>query len=396
MLSTPREAPAARRTRVQKHTSVELFAGAGGLAVGLARAGFVPASVVEIDKRACETLRANGNGSRRHTRGWSVTQDDVAAIDFGSLPPMDLLSAGAPCQPFSIGGRLRGTDDHRNMFPEVIRAIREAEPRAFILENVRGLLFPRARPYFDYLLAHLHHPTVEFGPDEAWEQAHTTLKGIPDDEATYHVEWRLLHAPDYGLAQHRVRLVVVGFRSDVDFSAWHWPEPSHSRDALLEALHGNAYWDEHEVPAAVRDGVRASLPPPPLLPSDGQLRWRTVRDVISELGPPLEVDIGDRHFFVPGARLYKKHNGSALDWPSKTVKAGVNGSPGGEHIVRMDDETFRYLSVRECATLQGFPRDYWFPEQRRPAMRLIGNAVPVAIAEAVGTAVARALASDLK
>lgn len=363
------------------------------MALGLSGAGFSPKTVVEIDKRACETLRANSDGSHGSSRRWQVTQGDITEIAFTSFAGVDLLSAGAPCQPFSIGGRLRGTDDHRNLFPDVIRAIRECRPRAFMLENVRGLLFPRARPYFDYLVSHLRMPSVEFPEDESWAEAHGFLGLIPEEEAEYRLSWRLLNAADYGVAQHRMRLVIVGFRADVDDSAWEWPAPTHSRDALIAALHDDAYWDEHEAPAAVRARVRESLPRVPLL-REGGAPWATLRHLLATLGPPYEEDGGDRHFFVPGARLYRKHNGSALDWPSKTVKAGVNGAPGGEHIVHLDDGSFRYLSVRECATLQGFPSDYWFPEQRRPAMRLIGNAVPVAVAEAVGRAIRQVLARD--
>jgi DNA (cytosine-5)-methyltransferase 1 len=359
------------------------------LALGLSQAGFSPQIVVEIEKRACETLRANAKRSRESP----VTQGDITEISFESFSGADLLSAGAPCQPFSIGGRLRGTDDHRNLFPDVIRAIRECHPRAFMLENVRGLLFPRARAYFDYLLSHLRSPSIEFPAEESWEAARKFLDLIPEDEAEYRLSWRLLNAADYGVAQHRVRLVVVGFRTDVDDSAWEWPSPTHSGDTLISALHGDDYWDQYEVPGAIRARVRESLPPAPLV-SDAVAPWATLRQLLTMLAPPPDADRGDRHFFVPGARLYKKHNGSALDWVSKTVKAGVNGAPGGEHIVHLDDGSFRYLTVRECATLQGFPGDYWFPEQRRPAMRLIGNAVPVTVAKAVGRAIRQVLARN--
>jgi len=97
------------------------------------------------------------------------------------------------------------------------------------------------------------------------------------------------------------------------------------------------------------------------------------------------------HTYVGGARLYAKHTGSALDWPAKTVKAGVNGSPGGEHIVIQDSGYFRYLTVRECARLQGFPNRYELPNLRGKAMRQLGNAVPVPLAEAMGRRLAEVL-----
>jgi DNA (cytosine-5)-methyltransferase 1 len=320
-------------------------------------------------------------------------QGDITGMSFSEFVDVDLLSAGAPCQPFSIGGRLRGTNDHRNLFPDVIRAIRESKPRAFILENVRGLLFPRARPYFEYLLSHLANPSVEFADEDSWADAHAFLGLIPAEEAEYQVAWRLLNCADFGLAQLRVRLVIVGFRSDVDARTWDWPSPTHSKESLVRALYANEYWDEFGVATPIRRSVRESLPAMSLDHTD-LAPWNTLRRLLATYGPPADEDSGDRHFFVPGAKLYRKHNGSSLDWTSKTVKAGVNGSPGGEHIVHLDDGTFRYLTVRECAALQGFPDDYWFPEQRRPAMRLIGNAVPVAVAEAVGRTIREALAAQ--
>jgi DNA (cytosine-5)-methyltransferase 1 len=393
MLSALRDASAKGRTDRRIYSNLELCAGAGGLAVGLSRAGFTPASIVEIDKRACETLRTNGSQYGSRGQGWPVEQGDITRMSFSDFLGVDLLSAGAPCQPFSIGGRLRGTNDHRNLFPDVIRAIRESKPRAFMLENVRGLLFPRARPYFDYLLSHLANPSVEFADDDSWADAHTFLGLIPAEEAEYRVSWRLLNAADYGLAQLRVRLVIVAFRSDVDAGTWDWPAPTHSKESLVSALHADEYWNEFGVGARIRRNVREALPTMSLDGAD-LAPWNTLRRLLATYGPPTVEDAGDRHFFVPGAKLYRKHNGSSLDWTSKTVKAGVNGSPGGEHIVHLDDGTFRYLTVRECAALQGFPDDYWFPEQRRPAMRLIGNAVPVGVAEAVGKTIRAVLAAQ--
>jgi DNA (cytosine-5)-methyltransferase 1 len=202
------------------------------------------------------------------------------------------------------------------------------------------------------------------------------------------VDWRLLNAADYGLPQHRVRLVVVGMRADQ--AAWSWPEPTHSRAALIHALRADDYWDQHEVPDRVRRQVRRRLPP--LHAGSPEERWVTLRDVVRRLGPPSSSPNGDpSHVLVPGARLYPRHTGSPLDWPAKSVKAGVHGSPGGEHVLLRDTGTFRYLTVRECAALQGFPDDYALPSLRGHAMRQLGNAVPVGLAEALGKRMAKAL-----
>ena len=112
--------------------------------------------------------------------------------------------------------------------------------------------------------------------------------------------------------------------------------------------------------------------------------------------PPTGNDCDPAHVLVPGARLYRHHTGSELDWPAKTVKAGVHGPPGGEHIVIFDDGSFRYLTVRECAALQGFPDDYVLPMYRTQAMRLLGNAVPVTLAQAIGAQLAKTLGHEPK
>jgi DNA (cytosine-5)-methyltransferase 1 len=311
----------------------------------------------------------------------------VKNLSYERFEGIDVLSAGAPCQPFSQGGRLRGEDDERNKFPEVVRAIREAQPRAFILENVRGLLFPRVRPYFEYLLAELRMPSRRVRKGEDWTEHLARLRRVPKRQHDYCVEWRILNAADFGLAQCRPRLVVVGLRDDE--GEWTWPTPTYTREALIDALWRDEYWDEHGVSARVRNTVRRGLQR--AKGATGR-RWRTLRDLTKELGPPPASPNGDpSHVLVPGARLYARHTGSRLDWPAKTIKAGVHGAPGGEHIILSDNGRFRYLTVRECAMLQGFPRRYKLPDLRSHAMRQLGNAVPVPLAAAVGTRLRKVL-----
>jgi DNA (cytosine-5)-methyltransferase 1 len=370
--------------------SIELFVGAGGLALGLQRAGFVPVLAVDSDIRAFETIQANSNHAREYTAGWGAQHEDVHRLDYTNLASPDLLAAGAPCQPFSIGGHLRREDDERNLFPEVLRAVRALRPRAFILENVRGLLFPRAKPYFDYLLAQLRVPSRRLLPGEGRNEHAAALQAIPETEHEYFVDGRVFNAADFGLPQVRQRLIVVGIKRSE--SPWAWPAETHSKEALVSALWDDAYWDEHNVANQVRYQVQAGLPQrrDPLFQKE---RWRTLRDLTRELGPPHDGSGNDpAHVLVPGARVYRSHTGSHLDWPSKSVKAGVHGPPGGEHIVVMDDGSYRYLTVRECGALQGFPHDYVWPKYRSQAMRLLGNAVPVALAEAVGRQLAATLA----
>src|ERR1700727_809753 len=120
--------------------SVELFAGAGGLGMGLHEAGFHPERVIEWNSNACDTLRENQARGQGLVRDWPLIEGDVRGVRFREFEGMiDLVSGGPPCQPFSLGGKHKAHGDARDMFPEAIRAVREARPRAFIFENVKGL-----------------------------------------------------------------------------------------------------------------------------------------------------------------------------------------------------------------------------------------------------------------
>ena len=121
--------------------SIELFVGAGGLALGTANAGFDHIAVLERDRNACNTIRRNKAARMRHVRDWRVVECDVSTNDIRQYAgDIEFLSGGPPCQPFSIGGKHRGMDDRRNMFPHAVRAVREIAPKAFLFENVKGLL----------------------------------------------------------------------------------------------------------------------------------------------------------------------------------------------------------------------------------------------------------------
>lgn len=207
----------------------------------------------------------------------------------------------------------------------------------------------------------------------------------------------MLNAADFGLAQNRQRLFIVGLRPELA-DRWEWPEGAYDKDALLAALLEDEYWERHKVPKATRQRVRAGFTDYTKKrlrkhPSS-KLPWRTVRDFLIDRPKPsktAKTAADPWHVHVPDARLYERHTGSRLDWPAKTVKAGVHGCPGGEHIVVFDDGTHRYFTVRECALLQGFPTDYAFATLRTPAMRQIGNAVPPPVAEAVGNRLRKVL-----
>lgn len=124
--------------------SIELFSGAGGLALGLERAGFEPVALFERDPNACATLRHN-------RPDWNLFERDVCEVDYGNFRPIDLVAGGPPCQPFSMGGKAKGFKDDRDMFPEAVRAVRELQPNAFMFENVRGLMRPAFSNYVEFI-----------------------------------------------------------------------------------------------------------------------------------------------------------------------------------------------------------------------------------------------------
>jgi len=382
--------------------SVELFAGAGGLAIGMARAGFEHAAVVEWDHDSCETFRQNQQGQAHDVGRWPLFEMDARAFDYRQVGGnVMVVSGGPPCQPFSMGGKHRGHMDERNMFPEAVRAVRELQPRAFIFENVKGLLRQAFASYFEYIVLQLSHPGLVRLPDEAWqdhrarlERHHTGNHGA----AEYNVVFQLLNAANYGIPQRRERVFLVGFRADQGIE-WNFPAATHSEGELLrdQWVTGD-YWELHEVATGARPARPAKVEyRVAALGARDQIEpWRTVRDAIADLpdperGPPSRIH---NHVFNPGARRYPGHTGSPLDEPAKTLKAGDHGVPGGENMLVRPDGSIRYFTVREAARLQTFPDDYIFHGSWTETMRQLGNAVPVRLAEVVAGSVAAALAAD--
>lgn len=370
--------------------TVELFVGAGGLGMGVSRAGFAPAVAIELDRYCCDTIRQNQERGIDPVTKWPLVEGDVREFNFKPLAGLvDVVTGGPPCQPFSIGGKHRAQADARDMFPEAVRALRETRPRAFMFENVKGLTRESFASYFEYIRLQMTYPELESLPGEDWpdhlsrlERHHThgQCGGLH-----YHVVSRVLNAADYGIPQRRERVFFVGFRADLGIE-WSFPDPTHSSDALIWEQASGAYWDRHEVSArgrvmsararerAVRLSEKPKLEP-----------WRTVRDALAGLPDPEHepkaASLYLNHRFQPGARSYVGHTGSPLDEPAKTLKAGVHGVPGGENMLLRPDGRVRYFTVRESARLQTFPDDFLFHGSWSEAMRQLGNAVPVSLAE---------------
>ena len=397
-------------SRPEIGTSIELFTGGGGLALAMHDAGFRHLVAVEIDERACATLAANkavpcdSLGAQPAVAGgaWPLVGGDVRRVDFGRWRgEVDVVAGGVPCQPWSLGGAHRGYDDSRNLWPELFRCVRETRPRAIVAENVKGLLRPSFRAYYEYILRELAAPFEERVADEDWRDHDLRLAKALDDreadpERRYDVTYLLVNAADYGVPQVRYRVFVVAFRRDLGLAGWRMPAPTHSEAALSRDQASGRYWRRHGIRR--RPGLVPSPPPP----ADGKLPWRTIRDAIGDLPEPreplaarLESPGWLHHYGWPGAREYPGHTPNDLDRPAKTVKAGVHGVPGGETVLRRDDGSIRYMTVREVARIMTFPDTWRLAGPRGEQMRQLGNAVPVALGTVMADAVAAALRSTI-
>ena len=385
-----------RDTEDAKQTlDLELFAGAGGMTLGLQLAGFRFSHVFEIDTHACRTLEHNHVESGGVLHG-QIHEEDVTTMDWSQYSkPVRLLAGGAPCQPFSLAGRHLADRDDRNLFPEVLRATRSLQPQAIMLENVQGLARPSFRPYFEYILRQLKWPSVEPRKDEEWQdhdqricQHQESVKQWPE----YHVSWDLLEAADYGVPQNRKRVFIVATRSDI-LEKFEFPPATHKKQSLLRIQNTGQYWTDRGIEPPSKNNVDAAH----LEEFEAFEAWTTVRDAIADLpiAARTETESDNNHWSIPGARIYRGHTGSRLDWPSKTIKAGVHGVPGGENIVVMDDGTFRYYTLRETARIQGFPDGFIFHGARLHVTRQIGNAVPIDLAKAVACTLFEQISGDL-
>lgn len=376
--------------------SVELFTGAGGLALGVSASGFKHLAVVEWDHDACNTVRLNQQRGNSLVHDWPLHEMDVTKFNFDDInEEVDLLGGGPPCQPFSLGGKHKGHTDERNMFPQVFRATRILRPKAVLIENVKGLARASFKDYLDYILLQLSTPEIQRKKDEEWrDHAARLVKARSSKTKTgleYDVQVKLLNSADYGVPQRRERVIIVGFRRDLAVK-WTYPEATHSQEALLYSQWVTGeYWDRHQVPKKHRplvpkrleskiEGLKSLLIPPAELP------WVTVRDALMGMPCPereKERREFENHHFNPGARSYPGHTGSPLDEPAKTLKAGDHGVPGGENMLLRPDGTIRYFTVRECARLQTFPDDYVFTGAWSESMRQLGNAVPMKLAQII-------------
>ncbi|ADG97644.1 DNA-cytosine methyltransferase [Segniliparus rotundus DSM 44985] len=359
-------------------TSVELFAGAGGLALGLERAGFQAAALVEFDKNACATLRANFPDT-------PVIEGDVRGVDWSEIAApgeTDLVAGGPPCQPFSLAGSQRGEADERDMIPEFVRAVQGLRPKAFLMENVRGLLSPRHADYYRRVLERLAEPAL----------------GL-----RYTVTPNLVCAADYGVPQQRWRVLVIGIREDQNPEGFAFPEPTHSFEALLHSQYVTGeYWHRHPVP----EDDRLPLNKPharklALVKQNGPgalLPWRTFRDATCDLGEigPVDRSHHTRHALwrEPIVNPPWKMHPTRPDLPANTVLASHSGS-ARFNMVQLPEGRARELTIPERLRAQTFP-DTWqiIAAGRQSALKQLGNAVPVQLGQVAGNVIAAHLAAQ--
>jgi len=338
--------------------SIELFSGAGGLALGLHKAGFRHQALYEWNQAAVATLRFNQAQNHQALKGCQINQADVSKVDFRQHAGVDLVAGGPPCQPFSMGGNAAGMNDVRDMFPQAVRAVAEIKLRAFIFENVRGLLRPAFSNYVEFIRLQMEFPSYPISDNLSWDQnlsrlhRHKERSGKEGNEIRYRVHVHQANAADYGVPQQRHRVFFIGVRSDVQ-TDWSFPQPTNCEEELnIDQFVTEDYWKRvnmnplglSELPPSLSKrakNLRSSTSPALLKPLQP---WKTLKEAISDLPKPTSQDC--KHWFnhrqQAGAKAYPGHTGSPLYRPSKALKAGDHGVPGGENMIVYPSGQVRY------------------------------------------------------
>ncbi|WP_129631450.1 DNA (cytosine-5-)-methyltransferase [Candidatus Oscillochloris fontis] len=301
-------------------------------------------------------------------------------------------------QSSSLGGKHKAHHDSRDMFPYAIKCIERLQPKAFFFENVKGLLRTSFAEYFDYIILRLTYPTCTIKENEDWLHHLNRLRKITTNQYNdikYKVEYKLLNAAHYGIPQKRERVVIIGIRSDLDVE-WTFPQFTHTEDRLnWDKFVTAEYWDRHELPRQQNVLIESLLQQKYGMFPPEELPWQTIRDALVGVPHPQEDHNIPDHIFKGGARIYPGHSGSKIDQPSKTIKAGGHGVPGGENLIRYEDGSVRYFTIFEAKLIQTFPQDFIITGAWGEAMRQIGNAVPVRLSEIIGKQLLLLLHSNL-
>lgn len=337
----------------RKYKLVELFAGAGGLALGMEKAGFKSVILNEFDKHACNTLRDN-------RPSWNVVEGDITNVDFTEFKnKIDILSGGFPCQAFSYAGKKLGFEDTRGtLFFEFARAVKETNPKVIVAENVRGLL------------KHDNGKTLE------------SITSVIDEIGYELVAPRVLKAVFYQVPQKRERLFLIGIRKDLaPFVKFNWPSPYKRIMTMRDALKKGDLFetDVPKSPGQTYPKRKAEILAK--VPQGGY--WRDLPD-------DLQREYMKKSYFLGGGKTGMARR---LSWdePSLTLTC----APAQKQTERCHPEETRPLSVREYARIQTFPDDWNFSGPLTAQYKQIGNAVPVNLAYAIGRSVV-ALLNDIE
>lgn len=298
-------------------TCVEICAGAGGQALGLAMAGFTHVALVEYEADYCNILKAN-------RPEWNVICADVHDFDGRPYHGVDLLAGGVPCPPFSVAGKQLGKNDERDLFPEAIRLVREIQPRAVMLENVRGFLGAGFDDYRMHILSSIH-------------------------DLGYKTQIKLINASHFGVPQLRPRVVIIAIRND-QAGEFFYPDENLCNGLTV----GEILYD--------------------LMAENGWAGAKAWAMKANKIAPTL----------VGGS---KKHGGPDLG-PTRARSAwaelGVDGKGIANEAPAANFEGMPRLTSRMMARVQGFPDGWTFGEKKTLACRMIGNAFPPPVAQAIG------------
>jgi len=315
--------------------SIELFAGAGGTALGMENAGLRHIMLNEVDHDACETLRQN-------RPAWNVVEGDVHGIDFtGYLGKVDVLQGGVPCQAFSYAGKSKGFGDTRGtLFFEFARAVSECRPKAIMMENVRGLL-----------------------THDGGKTIRTMLRTLMQDG--YKVAVKVMHAQFLDVAQKRERLVILGLQEGIEGPIL-FPRQDGCLLTLWDAIAGCPASEGASYPERKRQIME-------LVPPGGY--WR-------DLPEDLQREYLKGSYHLSGGKTGMARR---LAWnePSLTLTC----APAQKQTERCHPEETRPLTVREYARVQSFPDDWSFAGSMASQYRQIGNAVPVNMGYHMGMAI---------
>lgn len=336
---------------IRPYTSIELFAGGGGLALGMHKAGFQHLLLNEFDHNACDTLRCN-------MPEWNVIEGDIHDIDFTPYyNKIDLLTGGFPCQAFSYAGKRLGFEETRGtLFFELARAVKDVQPKVFMAENVKGLL------------EHDNGRTLN------------TIKGVIDELGYKLMEPKVLRAILYNVPQKRERLIFVAIRKDIaQHVSFEWPDVCGEIRTLRDAFFKG---DLYPVDVPLSEGQQ--YPPAKkkvmeLVPEGGD--WRSLPEDVAEA-------------YMKGSyHLGGGKTGMARRLSMDEASLTLTCAPAQKQTERCHPTETRPLTVREYARIQTFPDNWEFRGNMSAKYKQIGNAVPVNLAWAIGRSLIRLMNS---